>query len=49
MEQITNSGNIVQQLVQTLAPVAEQAGLWLGKVINNGIDNFVDLFTTKQK
>ena len=49
MGQITNSSNIVQQLVHTLTPVAEQAGLWLGKVINNGIDNFVDLFTTKEK
>ena len=48
MDKIVTTKTAVQKVMQALAPALESAGNWLGGIIDEGIDTFVDFLTPKQ-
>ena len=49
MKQIANNNSVVQVAMQILAPILDNAGNWLGRVINDGIDKIVDSLEPKKE
>ena len=48
MDKIPTTKTAVQTTMQVLAPALQTAGNWLGSIIYESIDAFVDFLTPKQ-